>query len=72
MCHPCVGHLDQQVDLLLSLLVEVACQVARNQIRVVLEKVVGVVVDLAAVVRDAGCCGTCTGRWCSWSGSWIC
>ena len=51
VCHPGVGHLEQQVDLLLSLLVEVACQVARNQVRVVLEKVVGVV-DLAAVVRD--------------------
>ena len=52
VCHPGVGHLEQQVDLLLSLLVEVACQVARNQVRVVLEEVVGVVVSLAAVVRD--------------------
>ena len=51
VCHPGVGHLEQQVDLLLSLSVEVACQVARNQVRVVLEKVVGVV-DLAAGVRD--------------------
>ena len=51
VCHPGVGHLDQQGNLLLSLWVVVVCPVARNQVPVVLEKVVGVV-DLAAVVGE--------------------
>ena len=55
----CLPWFVHQVDLLLNLMVEVVFQVARNQVLVALEKVVGVI-DLVVVARSLvgiGCCG---------------